>query len=256
MDPWLEHPAIWPDVHNGLIAAIRDELAARVAPRYYLSLRQRSYRLEPGELVFVAHSDADLSTPAADDAADVPGGAVDAAVAVLDVEVATDDKLEEWFLEVHDVATDRLVTVLEVLSSVNKIQTRGREGYIWRRGRVFLSQTNLVEIDLLRDGEPMPLRSSPKRSDYRILISRGATRPKAKLFTFNLRLPIPAIPIPLMPGDAEPELALGAVLHALYNRARFDLRLNYAKSPVPPLKERDAEWAQAVVRSTSSNQRD
>ena len=22
MDPWLEHPAIWPDVHNRLITAI------------------------------------------------------------------------------------------------------------------------------------------------------------------------------------------------------------------------------------------
>ena len=32
MDPWLEHPAIWPQVHNSLIAAIRDELTRRVAP--------------------------------------------------------------------------------------------------------------------------------------------------------------------------------------------------------------------------------
>ena len=29
MDPWLEHPAIWPDVHNRLIAAIADELTPR-----------------------------------------------------------------------------------------------------------------------------------------------------------------------------------------------------------------------------------
>ena len=24
MDPWLEAPRIWPDVHNSLIAALRD----------------------------------------------------------------------------------------------------------------------------------------------------------------------------------------------------------------------------------------
>ena len=32
MDPGLEHPAIWPDVHNSLITAIRDELVPRIAP--------------------------------------------------------------------------------------------------------------------------------------------------------------------------------------------------------------------------------
>src|SRR5271165_3942085 len=51
MDPWLEHPAIWPDVHNRLIAAIADELTPRVAPRYYLGLEQRIYELQLGELV-------------------------------------------------------------------------------------------------------------------------------------------------------------------------------------------------------------
>jgi len=36
MDPYLEHPALWPDVHNSLIAAIRDALVPLVAPRYYV----------------------------------------------------------------------------------------------------------------------------------------------------------------------------------------------------------------------------
>ena len=31
------------------------------------------------------------------------------------------------------------------------------------------------------------------------------------------------IPIPLLPGDAEPTLDLNAVLHALIERARYDL---------------------------------
>ena len=80
-----------------------------------------------------------------------------------------------------------------------------------------------------------------------MLVRRGATHPKAKLYTFNVRQPIPVIPIPLLPEDAEPELDLGAVLHALYDRARFDLRLNYAKPPVPPLSERDAAWARSIA---------
>ena len=38
MDPYLEHPALWPDVHNRLIAAISDALTPLLAPRYYIGL--------------------------------------------------------------------------------------------------------------------------------------------------------------------------------------------------------------------------
>ena len=54
------------------------------------------------------------------------------------------------------------------------------------------------------------------------------------------------IPIPLLPGDDEPLLDLGTILHALYDRARFDLRLDYRKPPVPPLGEEDAAWARGI----------
>ncbi len=37
---------------------------------------------------------------------------------------------------------------------------------------------------------------------------------------------------------------LGAILHALYARARFDLRLDYTQPPVPPLSDVDAAWMQ------------
>jgi hypothetical protein len=32
MDPYLEHPALWPDVHDSVLAALRDTLAPLVAP--------------------------------------------------------------------------------------------------------------------------------------------------------------------------------------------------------------------------------
>src|SRR5947199_32906 len=57
MDPWLEHPALWPDVHNSVGAAIRDELTPCVAPRYYVALERRTYHLKPDDLVFVGRPD-------------------------------------------------------------------------------------------------------------------------------------------------------------------------------------------------------
>src|SRR5271157_4676791 len=42
MDPWLEHPDLWPDVHSSLITAIRDELMPRVLPRYVVRVESRT----------------------------------------------------------------------------------------------------------------------------------------------------------------------------------------------------------------------
>ncbi len=63
----------------------------------------------------------------------------------------------------------------------------------------------MVEIDLLRAGEPKPIAGSV-RSDYRILVSRADQRPQADLYAFNLSDRIPRFLLPLHPGDLEPLL--------------------------------------------------
>ena len=244
MDPYLEHPALWPGVHNRLIAAIADDLGVRVAPRYYIGLEQRTYLLNPDDLVFVGRPDVSVLT----EGAEAGDGAFweRAGAAVLEVDVPMTDEVRETFLEIHEVGTERLVTVVELLSPVNKRGGQGRSDYEQKRIQVLGTRTNLVEIDLLRVGRPMPVIGRPVRSDYRILVSRGAQRPRSQLYPFDVRQPIPVFPMPLLPGDEEPAVDLGAILHALYDRARFDLRLKYERPAVPPLSEADAEWAKGL----------
>ena len=43
---------------------------------------------------------------------------------------------------------------------------------------------------------------------------------------------------------------MNAILHALYQRARYDLSLDYSQPPVPPLGEEDVAWAQQLIRPT------
>jgi len=219
MDPWLEHPAIWPDVHNSLIVAIADVMMPTVRPKYYIGLESRTNLGAPDELAVIRRPD------------------------LVEVELPMTQEVRESYLEVHDVATGALVTVIEILSPSNKIAGLGRSKYEQKRARVISSLTGLVEIDLLRAGEPMPYGARPvPPSDYRILVSRGRTRPRAQVHTFGVRDPIPTIPLPLLPGDDEPPMDLGAILNALYDRAGYDLRLDYSRPPVPPLSEEDAEW--------------
>src|SRR5262249_26571911 len=42
MDPWLEDPRLWPNLHKSLVIALRDELARRLRPRYFVNVVSRS----------------------------------------------------------------------------------------------------------------------------------------------------------------------------------------------------------------------
>ena len=58
-------------------------------------------------------------------------------------------------------STQAVVTAIEILSPTNKLDSRGRSQYMAKRRKVLASATNLVEIDLLRAGEPMDLALRP-----------------------------------------------------------------------------------------------
>ena len=155
----------------------------------------------------------------------------------------------ETFLEVREVGSGRVITLVEVLSPSNKRPGDGRDQYERKRLRVLGSQTHLVEIDLLRGGAPLPLRGTIAASHYRILVSRAGQPPRAALLSWSVREPIPPFVLPLQPGDAEPSLELTALLHGLYDRAGYDLRIDYREEPEPPLAGDDAAWVDALLRA-------
>ena len=106
--------------------------------------------------------------------------------------------------------------------------------------------THWVEIDLLRGGEPMVVdaRGQNVASHYRILVSRAEHRPRAVLLPFNVRHLIPSFRLPLQPGDDEPLVDVNHLLHLLYDRAGYDLRINYRAHADPSIEEADAVWAE------------
>jgi hypothetical protein len=60
MDPYLEDPAIWPDVHHELISAIREILVRQLRPRYSVRVEERLYvsdETDPGRRVLVPTSE-------------------------------------------------------------------------------------------------------------------------------------------------------------------------------------------------------
>lgn len=97
----------------------------------------------------------------------------------------------------------------------------------------------------------MPLGAgSAVQGHYRILMSPAARRPRARLNLFDVRQPIPPFQLPLRPGDDQFEVDLGTILHALYERAHYELRIDYTQPPVPPLGEADTAWARQIIETT------
>ena len=56
------------------------------------------------------------------------------------------------------------------------------------------------------------------------------------------------VALPLKPADREPTVDLGRTLHDLCDRAGYDLRLDYAGDPNPPLPPAEVTWAEQLLR--------
>lgn len=246
MDPWLEDALIWPDVHNSLIAAIRDDLGPLLRPRYYVALEERTYVAEADDLVLIGRPDVTVGarTPARPDGGgDPPRGARS-----LLVELPAADEVKETYLAIRAAGEGAAVTVIEILSPGNKRPGQGRDLYEAKRRQVLGTRTSLVEIDLLRGGERSRVLHLDRDSDYRILVARGVSRPFAELMLFGVRDPIDPFPVPLLPGEEEPRVDLGALLTSVYDRASYDLRVDDRTEPDPPLAGPDRDWAERLLR--------
>jgi len=244
MDPYLEHPDLWPDVHHGLIESLRRALTPVLRPRYRVLVETRTYRVEPGDVVFIGRPDVSTVRTARELTAPYPAPAPGEP---RTVQVPVPDLVEEGYLEVRDVASGEVVTVLELLSPTNKRPGEGRRLYETKRLTILGTFTHLVEIDLLRAYEPMLVYGDGHQSHYRILVSRSNRRPRADLYTFSVRDPIPTFKLPLRRDDEEPVVELGRLLHELYDRAGYDLSVDYRQDPVPPLEGEYAEWAAELL---------
>jgi hypothetical protein len=260
MDAYLEGRNVWPGLHHRLITTIGDSLAPQVAPAYYVDVEERTYIVEvdvdfliPREK-FVGRPDiAIITAPSEAEILDDGRTATAFTSAAQTVTLPMYEKVREGYLTIRDAQRHAVVTVIEVLSPSNKAPGAGRDEYESKRHQVLATLTNLVEIDLLRAGEPMEMQPQSK-SDYRILVRAGWERPKARLYAFSVRQPIPDFSVPLRHGEKEAVLALGKLLAEIYDRARYDIRLNYRQPPVPPLSPEDAAWADKLLRAKGLRQ--
>ncbi len=254
MDPYLEHLAIFPGLHDSLIAYLREFLQARLPAPYYAEIGDRVWVEFPqrpiGPDVTVLQGGATASGSAGG------GTAIASALRSRPIVVTVPrDEMRETFLQIFSRREEeRLVTTIEVLSPVNKTSGPGRELYLRKQQEILASQVNLVEIDLLRAGEhttAVPLDFARLRAgpfDYHVCVHAFERIFDYLVYPIRLEEKLPEIAVPLLPGDPAVAVDLQAAFDRAYDTGPYRRRISYgAEVPVPPLRPERQEWAAAVV---------
>jgi hypothetical protein len=221
MDPYLERPSLWPDVHHRIITAICDQIQMQIVPRYiaqitpYIALEQ--IEIAPSRRAIVLEAPTRYAR-----------------------------------IEIRAVNDETLVTAIELLSPVNKRPgVDGADAYEKKRQELFQSSAHLLEIDLLRAGKrPLPARPERLPDDpYFVFLHRREDWPRVGIWPCALQKPLPTVPVPLRRPDPDVVLSLTQVLQQVYRNARYDLQVDYRTAPPPPdLAPEDATWLDAQLR--------
>lgn len=250
MDPYLE--AAWRDVHHSLCTYARDDLQAQLSGGMLARIDERLVVESAPERSRSVYGDVRVVK-----GQDKGGGgiAVAGGVAVADpITIEFDESAREGFIEVIDARSGgRVITVLEFVSSTNKLPGPGREQYRQKCLDLWRSGVSVVEINLVRMGGftalfPQSLLAAENRTPYYAVVYRGWTPTACQYYAMPLERRLPAIAIPLRPDDPAVALDIQSLVDRCYRNGAYDQEIDYAKDPVPALEGESAEWARRLLK--------
>jgi hypothetical protein len=249
MDPYLEGD-LWQEFHDRLANQISQLLLPQLPPRYAALLAKR-YVMDRPALGIAEAPETQVIYP------DVhviqsPTSIRETAVApvlratppTVIVTSPVPDEVPVLSIEIRDVADRRLVTVIEILSPVNKRGDGARE-YHERRLALLATKTHLLELDLLTRGLRIQVFGALPRAPYYVYLSRFDQRPRTDVWAITLRDALPAVPVPLLPPDADVLLDLQAAVDSCFAWVGYERLLDYRADPPAYLDGADAAWVAA-----------
>ncbi len=205
MDPYLEDCTLWPSFQHQLVNCFYQILLPGLVDRYRARVVQRSYAPE--------HP----SFPS---------------------------ELHEECIEIRQRTDGRLITLVEVVSPANKTTTQGRQAYLDKRREGRSASSNLVEIDLVLQGQPMLeySRDGLPDWDYAVTVTRSAQPERYEIYTATLQKRLPRFRLPLAADDRDTVLDLGAAVARAYAQGNFGARIDYRHEPPTMIKDEDRQW--------------
>lgn len=200
MDPFLEGE-MWQEFHDTFANAIRGQLIPQLKPKYVALLAKR-YTFEHPNLGIAKtiYPDVHVAKQAREAYAMTGTPMSVDRLPSVELENPLPEPMPYLAVEIRDVAERRLGTVIEILSPENK-RGKGAQEYNEKRIAILETDTHLLEIDLLRQGQRIELVGKLPPAAYYVLLSRWTRRPKTQVYPIQLRDKLPVIHVPLLPPD-------------------------------------------------------
>lgn len=215
MDPYIQEGQYFSDLRFSLTVGISAALQPLLRPKYAAFIRPRDYRQNS---------------------------------------VSGMESLHEPVVHIIEPSDlDRPITIVEVVGSDNKIEGSERALYREERQRHWQAGANLVEIDLLRTGQPtvrIPFVFSHNVPASPYIVAVNRTHPhRMEAYPIGLRDPLPKVAIPLGPADDDVTLDLQAVFQRNWIEGPYVRLIQYDQRPPGPLSPDDWAWCLATARS-------
>jgi Protein of unknown function (DUF4058) len=215
MDPYLEDEKLWPAFQHNLVMCLYQILLPGLVDRYRARVNQRQYATEQALFTSVVR-----------------------------------EEHQEEFIEIRQRSDARLVTLVDVASPTNKTRSGGRQAYLARRTEAKAQGANLVEIDLVLQGQPTLeySRDGLPDWDYAVTVTRATQPERYEIYSATLQKRLPRFRLPLAADDRDTVLDLQASFTRCYDQGGFAAKIDYHRDPPTPLEDEDRKWLHELLK--------
>ena len=215
MDPYLEDEALWPSFHHQLVLCLYQILLPGLVDRYRARVGQRTYATEQALFTSVVR-----------------------------------EEHREDYIEIRQRNDGRLVTLLDVVSPPNKTTRSGRDAYLDKRREGRNANANLVELDLVLQGQPTLeySRDGLPDWDYAVTVTRATQPERYEIYTATLQKRLPRFRLPLAADDRDTVLDLHTAFTRCYDQGGYASQIDFKADPPVPLDDADRRWLHDLLQ--------
>jgi hypothetical protein len=215
MDPYLEDEPLWPIFHHQFVMCLYQILLPGLVDRYRARVGQRHYVSEQALFTSVVR-----------------------------------EEHHEDYIEIRQRNDGKLVTLVDVVSPANKLTPSGRSNYLDKRHEGRTANANLVEIDLVLQGQPTLeySRDGLPDWDYAVTVTRSTQPERYEIYTATLQKRLPRFRLPLAADDRDTVLDLHTTFTRCYDQGGFGSKIDYGRDPAIALSDEDRRWLQDLLR--------
>jgi hypothetical protein len=215
MDPYLEDEPLWPVFHHQLVMCLYQILLPGLVDRYRARVGQRSYFTEQALFTSVVR-----------------------------------EEHHEDYIEIRQRNDGRLITLVDLVSPPNKTSITGRAAYLEKRQEGRSASANLVEIDLVLQGQPTLeySRDDLPEWDYAVTVTRSTQPERYEIYTATLQKRLPRFRLPLAADDRDTVLDLHTAFTRCYDQGGFSAKIDYKRDPTTTLDDEDRRWLDHLLR--------